>query len=114
MMSYKPKSDAPPSQETIAALGRLVENANKAGEFIASEGLLPLSSGAQVRLSNGVLTVIDGPYAEAKEVVAGYAIFQLKSKEEAIEAAKRFLEICGDGEVEIRQMMETTDFATAS
>jgi len=114
MMSYKPASDRPPSPETLAALGKLVEDAKSGGEFVASEGLYPLSLGARVRLSEGALTVVDGPYAETKEVVAGYAIFQLKSRDDAIERAKSFLKICGDGEVEIRQMMETTDSASAS
>ncbi len=111
MMVYKPATTTPQSRKTINAVNKPVEEARAAGTLVASEGLHPLESGAKVRLSDGVLTVVDGPFAEAKEVIAGYAIFQLKSKEEAIEAAKGFLKICGDGEVEVRQIIEKTDSA---
>ena len=114
MMMYKPddknaEAGVPPSQEHLAEMGRLIEEGMKSGVLLATEGLQPSSRGARVRLSAGRVTVTDGPFTEAKEVVAGYAIVQVKSKEEAIELAKGFLEAAGDGESEIRQLHEATD-----
>jgi hypothetical protein len=113
LMMYKPTHNGPPSEEHRAAIGKLIDEAIKAGTLIATEGLEPIAKGARVRLSNGKLTVVDGPFAEAKELVGGYAIFRLKSKEEAIESAKRFLQVAGEGEVEIRQMMDMSGGAQA-
>ncbi len=84
--------------------------------MIGNGGLLPTATGTRVRLSGGRVTVIDGPFTEAKEVVGGYAQFELKSKEEAIEGARRFMELHKEhwpgweGETEIRQMFEPGDF----
>jgi hypothetical protein len=85
-------------------MGKLIEEMAKAGVLLATDGLQPSSKGARVRISGGKFTVTDGPFTEAKELIAGYAIVQVKSKEEAIEWAKRFLKVMGEGESEIRQM----------
>jgi len=82
--------NAPPSQEEMAKMGKLVEEGMKAGWLLATEGCLPTALGARVRNSSGKLTVTDGPFTEAKEVVGGFAILRAKSKEEAIQLAKDF------------------------
>ena len=112
---YKPASKAaeaggPPSPQEMAEMGKLVEEGFKSGELLATEGCQPSSKGARVRLSGGKFTVTDGPFTEAKELVAGFAIIQAKSKEEAIESSKRFLKVAGDGENEIRLLYEESDF----
>jgi hypothetical protein len=116
MMMYKPDRDvetgARPSKEYLAEMDKLIEEGTKAGVLLATEGLQPSSKGARVRLSGGNLTVIDGPFTEAKELVAGFAMVRAKSKEEAIELAKNFLKVAGDGETEIRQVIEMSDFTS--
>jgi hypothetical protein len=96
--------NAPPSQEEMAKMGKLVEEGMKAGWLIATEGCLPSALGARVRSSGGKQTVTDGPFTEAKEVVGGLAILEANSKEEAIKLAKNFLQVAGDGECELRQL----------
>ena len=96
----------PPTQEEMAKMGKLVEDHMKAGTLVATEGCLPSALGARVRLSNGKLSVTDGPFTEAKEVVGGFAILEAKSKEHAIELTKEFLKVAGDGECELRQVYE--------
>jgi hypothetical protein len=112
MTLYKPgrESDAPPTQEVMAKMGELIADMTKAGTLIATDGLQPSSKGAKVRISDGKFTVVDGPFAETKELVAGYAIVQASSKEEAIQLAKRFLSVMGEGESEIRLMHDGGDF----
>jgi hypothetical protein len=98
--------NAPPSQEEMARMGKLVEDGMKAGWLVSTEGCLPSALGARVRSTNGKLSVTDGPFTEAKELVGGFAILQAKSKEEAIQLAKDFLKVVGDGECELRQLYE--------
>jgi len=98
--------NAPPSQEEMAKMGKLVEEGMKAGWLLATEGCLPTALGARVRNSNGKVTVTDGPFAEAKEVVGGFAILRANSKEEAIQLARDFLKVAGEGECELRQIFE--------
>lgn len=108
MTLYKPgKEDVPPSQEVMAGMGRLIEEMVKAGTLIATDGLQSSAKGARVRISEGKFTVTDGPFTETKELIAGYAIIEAKSKQHAIELTKRFLEVMGEGESEIRLMHET-------
>ena len=97
---------APPSQEEMSKMGKLIEEGTKAGWLLATEGCLPSALGARVRLSGGKLSVTDGPFSEAKELVGGFAILRTNSKEEAIELAKQFLPVAGDGECELRQLYE--------
>ena len=96
----------PPTQEEIVRMGKLVEDGMKAGFLLAVEGCMPSGTGARVRLSNGKLTVTDGPFTESKEVIGGLAILQASSKEEAIELVKEFINVAGDGECELRQIYE--------
>jgi hypothetical protein len=111
---YKsPERGVPPSQEEMARMGKLVEEGFKAGWLLATEGCLPSVLGAKVRRSGGNLTVTDGPFTEAKEVVGGFAILQVKSKEEAIELTKTFLNEVDDGECELRQLYEMPASAQA-
>jgi hypothetical protein len=97
---------APPTQEEMARMGKLVEEGMKTGYLLGTEGCLPSALGARVRFSNGKLTVTDGPFTESKEVVGGFALLQANSKEEAIQLAKNFLQVAGEGECEIRQIFE--------
>jgi hypothetical protein len=112
MILYKSgkDSDAPPSQQEMAAVGQLIEDMAKAGVLIATDGLQPSSKGARVRISGGKFTLTDGPFTETKELIAGYAIVQAKSKTDAIELAKRFLKVMGEGESEIRLMHDVPAF----
>ena len=87
-------------------MGKLIGEAMKDGWLISTEGCLPSAAGARVRLSDGKFTVIDGPFAETKELVGGFAIIQASSKQEAIERTKYFLQTAGGGESEIRQLHE--------
>ena len=100
------ETGAPPSAEEMERMGKLVEEGMKAGYLLAVEGCLPSAAGARVRRTNGGITVTDGPFAESKEVIGGLAILQAGSKAEAIEIAKRFLGVAGDGECELRQLFE--------
>ena len=109
---YRPDAPegTPPTQEHFAKMGNLIEEMTKAGVLLATEGCQPSSKGARVRHKNGKFTVTDGPFTESKEIIAGFALFQVKSKEEAIAWTKRFLEAAGDGESEIRLLHEESDF----
>ena len=97
-----------PSEKLLTDMGNFNEELVKAGVMLAGEGLHPSSKGARVKFSGGKTTVIDGPFAETKELAAGYWIWQVKSKEEAIEWLKRAP--FEDTEVEIRQVFEAEDF----
>jgi hypothetical protein len=100
-----------PDQKILAEMGKFNEELVKAGVMLAGEGLQPSSKGARVRFSKGKKTVIDGPFAETKELVAGFWLWQVKSREEAIEWLKRAP--FEDTELEIRQVFETADFAAS-
>lgn len=104
----------PPSQEEMARMGSLIEEYMKSGKLLGTEGCLPTALGARVRLSSGKLTVTDGPFTESKEVVGGFAILQADSKEEAVELAKQFLHVAGEGECELRQLYEVAQTAAGS
>jgi hypothetical protein len=92
-------------------MGKFIEEITKAGVLLATDGLQPSSKGARVRLSGGKVTVTDGPFTESKELVASYALLEVKSKAEAIEWTKRFLNVLGEGECELRQVYEPLDFS---
>jgi hypothetical protein len=105
------ENPGPPPKEFLDAMAKLDEDAAKSGTMIASGGLVPISKSTRVRVARGQVTAIDGPYTEAKEVVGGFAMFELKSKEEAIEGAMNFMELHKkywpgwEGETEIRQVL---------
>jgi len=98
--------NTPPSPQEMATMGKLIEEGMKAGYLLATEGCCPSKLGARVRRSNGMLSVTDGPFTESKELVGGFAILKANSKAEAIELAKRFLQVVGEGECEVRQLFE--------
>src|SRR5579864_7460219 len=100
-----------PSEELLSAMGKYNEELMKAGVLLDLSGLQPSSKGARVKFAGGKRTVIDGPFAETKELIAGYWIIQVKSKEEAIEWVKRCPNpMHGESEIEIRQVFEPDDF----
>ena len=105
------EAGAPPSKELIERMGRFIEEVTKAGVMLATDGLHPSSKGKRVRLTGGKIAVIDGPFTESKELVASYALFQVKSMEEAIHWTTRFLEVLGKGECELRPIFEPEDFS---
>lgn len=105
----------PPSEELIVAMGKYNEEMVRAGVMLDGAGLQPTAKGARVKFRGGKPTVMDGPFAEAKELVAGFSIIQVRSKEEAVEWVKRWPTIDGHGEVEIeiRQLYELDDFGSS-
>ena len=112
------EKQGPPPKQLIDAIAKLAEEETKAGTMLGSGGLGLTALGARVRLAGGRVTVTDGPFAETKEVIGGYAQFELKSKEEAIESAVRFMELHKkhwpgwEGETEVRQMFGPEDFVS--
>jgi len=115
MMIVKASKDSEagkmPSEELLSAMGKYNEELTKAGVLLDLSGLQPSSKGARIKFSGNKRTVIDGPFAETKELIAGYWIIQVKSLEEAIEWAKRAPNPQGqEGEIEIRQFFELEDF----
>ena len=117
MMLVKGKENSgPPPKELMDAMAILSQEAVQSGTTLGSGGLAPTAQSTRVRLSGGKLTVVDGPFTEAKEVIGGYAQFELRSKEEAIEGAVRFMELHKkhwpgwEGETEIRQIFGPEDF----
>jgi hypothetical protein len=118
MLVKAAENQGPPPKELMEAIGRLTEEDAKTGrKMLGSGGLAPLAQSTRVRVSGGQLKVIDGPFTEAKEVVGGYAQFELSSKQEAIDGAVRFMELHRkhwpgwEGETEIRQIFGPEDFA---
>jgi hypothetical protein len=107
------ETGAPPTQEDMDKMGKLIEEGMKAGYLLGVEGCLPSATGARVRLSNGKVTVTDGPFTESKEIVGGFALLRANSKKEAIELVKQFLQVAGDGECELRQVFEADQNAHA-
>jgi hypothetical protein len=104
---YKsPERNTPPTPEEMAHMGKLVEDWMKSGKLLATEGCMPSSLGARVRVDSGKFTVSDGPFTEAKEVVGGFAVLNAPSREVAVEYAKEFLKVVGVGECELRQLYD--------
>ena len=112
MATKESETAPPPKPEAFVAMQQYNEELAKAGILLAAEGLAPTSKGARVKFNGDERTVIDGPFAETKEVVAGFTIFQVKSLEEAIELVKRTPNVFPNGkaEVEIRKLMDVEDF----
>ena len=105
------EAGAPPSMELVQRMGVFIEEVMKAGVLVSTDGLTPSAQGKRVRLSGGKVTIIDGPFTESKELVASYALFEVKSMDEAIHWTKRFLEVLGQGECELRPIFDPTGFA---
>jgi hypothetical protein len=113
IVKASPESEAGkmPSEKLLAEMGKFNEELVKAGVLLAGEGLHPSSKGVRIRFSGDKRTVIDGPFSETKELVAGFWLIQVKSKEEAIEWMKRCPNpMEGDSEIELRQVFEADDF----
>ena len=113
IVKASPESEAGkmPSEKLLADMGKYNEELVKAGVMLAGEGLHPSSKGVRVQFSGSKRTVVDGPFSETKELIAGFWLFQVKSKEEAIEWVKRCPNpMEGDSEIEIRQIFEAEDF----
>ena len=115
------EAGVPPSEGLMAEIGRYTSEMTKAGVAIETGGLYPSSKGARVQVSEGKLSVVDGPFTEAKELIGGYAIIEAKSKQAAIQLGKRFMKIHVDvlgtsytGQCEIRQMFDPSDFDSES
>jgi hypothetical protein len=113
MSMVKAPEGLPPSPELMAAIGKLAQDMAEAGVLVEMGGLAPSAKGARIRLSGGTATVVDGPFVETKEVVGGFAIFNVASKAEAVELGRRFMQLHADimgpshvMEVEIREMYE--------
>jgi hypothetical protein len=87
---------SPPTTELLEAMNKLADREIKAGRMIDSGGLMPLAAGARVRVADGKLSVVDGPFVEAKEVIGGYAIFEFRNKEEAVASAVEFMQLHKD------------------
>lgn len=108
LMLYRPadtaafEAGAPPAPEMITKMGALIQRKFAEGKLVSTEGCGPTSQGAIVSWSKGKLSVTDGPFSEAKEIIGGFALFELKSRQDALAEAREFLEIAGDGTVEIR------------
>ena len=104
-----------PPKKLMEEIAKLAEADAKAGTMLGSGGLLPTAKGTSVRIAKGKISVTDGPFAEGKEVIGGYAQFEMKSKEEAVQAAVKFMELHKkfwpgwEGETEVREMMEPGD-----
>jgi hypothetical protein len=117
MMVRHTENSGPPPKELMDAMAMLSEEAIKDGTMLGNGRLAPTAQGTRVRVSKGKLSLTDGPFTEAKEVIGGYAQFELKSKEEAIQGAVRFMELHRkywpewEGETEIRQIFGPEDFA---
>jgi len=96
MYLVKSNHPGPPSPELGAAIAKLTEREVKAGRLLDQGGLMPISMGAEIRIADGKLSLIDGPFVEAKEVVGGFAVFELRDKEEAIAMANEFMQLHRD------------------
>jgi hypothetical protein len=116
MLVKSAETSGPPPKALMDAMGKLAEEATKAGRMLQSGGLAPTAMSSRVRLSQGKVTTIDGPFTESKEVIGGYAVFEFDSREEAIESALNFMELHRqywpgwDGETEVRQIFGPEDF----
>jgi len=110
MIVKHPEKQGPPPKSLMDAITKLAEEESKAGTMLGSGGLGPTALGARVRLSGGQVTVTDGPFTEAKEVVGGLAIIKANSKAEAIEWARRFLDVAGDGVSHIFELHDQAAF----
>ena len=119
MIVQHAENQGPPPKALMDAIAALAEEETRSGRMLGSGGLAPTAQGARVRIANGKVTVTDGPFTETNEVLGGYAQFELKSREEAIQSAVRFMELHKkhwpgwEGEAEIRQMFDAPPDSTS-
>lgn len=120
VMVRSKESSAPPPPALMGAIGKLGEEAVRAGTLVQTGGLFPSASGVLVRVSGGKLTVTDGPFSETKEVIGGFAMYELPSRQAAIDESVKFMRVHQEhwpgweGESEIRQVSDNTDFAASA
>lgn len=105
------EAGAPPKPELMQRMGVFIGEVMQAGVLLATDGLHPSAKGKRVKLDNGKMTVIDGPFTELKEIIASYALFEVKDMDEAVMWTKRFLECLGEGQCELRPIFDPTSFA---
>jgi hypothetical protein len=110
LMTYAQTSKIPPTPERTAAVAKFTEEIAAAGVLLMTGGLQRSTKGTQVKLAGGRFTATDGPFAETKELIDGFVLVQAKSREEAVEIARRFMNLAGDGEGEILQVFDPSDF----
>jgi hypothetical protein len=103
---YTPEKSNPPTPQMMAKMNAFIEELTKAGKLIATEGRKEGAPGMKIRMRQGQLSVTDGPFTEAKELVGGFALMNVDSREEIVTLTRRFLEIAGDGQSEIIEMFE--------
>jgi hypothetical protein len=102
---YKTRErNAPPTADEMATMGKLIEEGIKAGWLLGTEGCLPSTLGSRVRRDGVTISVTDGPFIESREVVGGFAILNANTKDEAVELCRKFLQVAGEGECELRQL----------
>ena len=106
LMTYAQKSKTPPTPENMAAIGKFTQEMAASGVLLMTGGLQRPTKGTQLKLADGKFTATDGPFAETKELIDGFALVEVKSKEEAFAVAERFMKIAGDGEGEILQVFD--------
>jgi hypothetical protein len=109
LLTYTPKTNVPPTPEKMAEIGKFSEEMAKAGVLLMTGGLQQPTKGTRLRYAGGKHTVTDGPFPETKELIDGFALIQAKSREEAIELAKRFMAIAGEGEGEVLQVFDSSE-----
>jgi|SRR5450755_4855814 hypothetical protein len=106
LMTYAATAKAPPTPQHMAAIGKFSQEMSAAGVLLMTGGLVRPTKGTQVKMSDGKYTVTDGPFAETKELIDGFALIKVKSKGEALEVAERFMRLAGDGEGEVLQVFD--------
>lgn len=104
------EAGAMPSMDLMTRMGAFMEEVQKAGVLVSSEGLKPSAAGKRIKLDGGKVSIIDGPFTESKELVASYALFEVDSMEVAVHWTTRFLEVIGQGECELRPISGPEDF----
>jgi hypothetical protein len=109
LMTYAATTPTPPTPEKMAAIGKFSQDMAAAGVLLMTGGLQRPSKGTNLKLAAGKFTVTDGPFPETKELIDGFALVQVKSREEAIEHARRFMNIAGDGEGEVLQVFDASE-----
>jgi len=109
LMTYASTSKVPPTPEQMAAIGKFSQEMAATGNLLMTGGLQRPTKGTRVQFAGGKFTVLDGPYAETKELIDGFALIDVKSHEEALALAKRFMSIAGEGDGEVLQVFDSAD-----
>jgi len=109
LLTYQGDTSKPPTPETMAAIGKFGEEMTKAGVLLMTGGLVRPNTGTRLKLVAGKFSVTDGPFPETKELIDGFALINVRSKQEAIEMGQRFMSIAGDGDAEVLQVFDASD-----